>query len=188
MTKWGSPVLASNLHCCTPASRLQVLQRGRSCIPPPLTITSHYHLHLTDWAPAVSLAAATPAVVPQGPETSLTQLPGLVREGPLSRMGFDSHPGKCRLLTVASSLVVELGLSACRQWLQLEGSGAWALGVQGKPWTGLVVPLCMESSQTRDRTHVPCFGRHGESCPGKHCFRLSHSTRKSSLPLFSQLT
>ena len=94
MTKWGSPVLASNLHCCTPASRLQVLQRGRSCIPPPLTITSHYHLHLTDWAPAVSLAAATPAVVPQGPETSLTQLPGLVREGPLSRMGFDSHPGK----------------------------------------------------------------------------------------------
>lgn len=33
----GPPVLASTLHCCTPASRLQVLQRGRSCISPHLS-------------------------------------------------------------------------------------------------------------------------------------------------------
>ena len=40
--------------------------------------------------------------------------------------------------------------------LQSTGSGAWAQQL----WcTGLAAPQHMESSQNRDRTHVPCIGR-----------------------------
>ena len=51
------------------------------------------------------------------------------------------------------------GFSSCSgwaQWLRLAGSRAWAQ----KLWhMGLVAQWHVGSSQTRDRTHVPCIGR-----------------------------
>ena len=61
------------------------------------------------------------------------------------------------LLTAVASLIVEYGLQAHRlQQLQHTGSRAQAQYL----WrTGLVAPQHVGSSQTRDRTHVPCIGR-----------------------------
>ena len=63
----------------------------------------------------------------------------------------------CRLLIAVASLAAEHGLQARGlQQLWLVGSRKQAQQL----WpTGLVAPWHMGSSQTRDRTHVPCIGR-----------------------------
>ena len=61
----------------------------------------------------------------------------------------------CRLLTVVASLVSENGLYGT----QAPVAAACWLGSYGLNSCGLVALCRVESSPTRDRTHIPCVGR-----------------------------
>ena len=65
-------------------------------------------------------------------------------------------PRLCGLLTVVAPLVMERGRSACG--LLVGGHGLWSVGSVVVEY-GLSALRHVESSQARDRTHVPFFDR-----------------------------
>ena len=63
----------------------------------------------------------------------------------------------CKLLLAVASLVAEHGLQGL--WASVAvAPGLWQTGSVVVA-LGLVAPQQVGSSQTRDRTHVPCIGR-----------------------------
>ena len=63
----------------------------------------------------------------------------------------------CKLLLAVASRVAEHGLQGLRASVAV-APGLWQTGLVVVA-LGLVAPQQVGSSQTRDRTHVPCIGR-----------------------------
>ena len=88
----------------------------------------------------------------------LTEVALLLRSMCSRHAGFSSCSSRAQQLQLKGSVIAARGLSSCSsqaQQLQLAGSRT-----QTQLWhTVLVAPQHVESSQTRNQTHVPCTGR-----------------------------